>query len=200
MKLCIPLKIWQQMRAYTLLSAPNEITGLGTIMPVGDNLVVDQIFIPQQHVSPGYCESSEAAINEIVFNVVEDNPARAGELRFRWHSHANGSVFWSATDETDINAWKGPWVVNLVMNTRDDCLARLDLFRELRVSNISLEVKIDSPIPTEIIDVCQQEIVTKVKQIPIAAQRLKDLKPGHIATYATMTQDYLKGGEVHEDE
>jgi len=200
MKLCIPLEIWQQMRGFCLVSTPNEVTGIGTIKLVGGDLLVDQIFVPQQLVSPGYCESTKGAINEIIFNVVEDNPARAGELRFRWHSHAAGSVFWSATDEKDIDAWQGPWAVNLVMNIHDDCLARLDLYQDLRVRNISLDVRIVTSIPNEIMMQCQQEVAQKAKPISLASTPLPhfaDLKPGTIAAYTAQTEDFLKGGDIH---
>lgn len=200
MKLCIPLEVWQQMRGYCLASNPNEVTGIGTINLVGNDFIVEQIFIPQQIASPGYCESDKGALNEIIFNVVEDNPARAGLLRFRWHSHAGGSVFWSATDEQDINSWQGPWAVNLVMNIRDDYLARLDLYQGMYVHNIPLDVKIITPIPNEVMLQCQQEVKAKVKPLPLRLNPTSydDLKPGTLDAFAQLTEHYLKGGDIHE--
>lgn len=198
MKLCIPSEIWQQMRGYCLASTPNEVTGIGTIKSIHNDLFVDRIFIPRQLVSPGYCKSAKGAINEIIFNVAEDNPARAGELRFRWHSHAEGSVFWSATDEEDIEAWQGPWVVNLVMNVYHDYLARLDLFQGLRIKNIPLDVKIITPLSNAIMAQCRQEIAMKAKPIPWAPTSLADLKPDTIAAFAAQTESTLEGGDICE--
>lgn len=197
MKLCIPLEIWQQMCGYTHLSSPNEITGIGTITFHGQDLLVDQIFVPKQIVSPGYCETDKGALNEIIFNLVEDDPARAGKLRFRWHSHAESSVFWSATDEKDINAWQGPWVANLVMNVRDEYLARLDLFDGLRVSNIPLDVSICTPVPTDILKACEQEISKRVKvyRAPNSIPPAGDLKTGTVASYRDLIENLSKGGD-----
>lgn len=200
MQLCIPLEIWQQMRGYCLASHPNEVTGIGTISLIDGNLIVDQIFIPQQVANPGYCESDKGALNEIIFNVVKDNPARAGKLRFRWHSHAGGSVFWSATDEKDIDDWQGPWVANLVMNIHDDYIARLDVYEGIRLRNIPLDVKIMSPIPNEVMLRCEQEIKAKVKHSPfrLSPNPLEDLKPATLDACAEVAEQHLKGGDIHE--
>lgn len=188
------------MRGFCLASSPNEITGIGTIKLYHGHFLVDQIFVPQQKVCPGYCESDHGAINEIIFNVVEDNPARAGELRFRWHSHAKSSVFWSTTDEKDIDTWQGPWAVNLVMNVHDDYLARLDLYDPLRVRNVPLELKIIIPIPDDTMMQCQQEITTKVKTIhsPLKKPILTDHHDDIVLAILEAKYGATKGGEAYE--
>lgn len=199
MKLKIPLKVWQQMQCYATLSSPSEITGIGTIILTNNEFVVDRIFIPKQITNPGYCESAKGAMNEIIFNLVEDDPTRVGDLRFRWHSHANGSVFWSATDKKDIDSWQGPWVVNLVMNVFGEYLARLDTFHhDMRLANIPLEIEILTSIPTDIIEHCEQEIKKKVKRM--VYRPVVDLKPNVLTAYAQAAQNFMKGGENHETE
>jgi len=212
MKLYIPIEIWQKMRGFCLAAMPNEITGLGTIKLTkndhGDFLTVDQIFVPRQSVDPIYCESDKGAINEIIFGFTEDNPARAGDLRFRWHSHAGGSVFWSATDEKDINAWTGPWCVNLVMNVLDDYLARFDLFSGIRVPNLALDVRLVTTVPINVMAECKKEIRQKVTPIPFDVYRTQVKNSKKLTDY----HDYVagaphetklgaqKGGGIHETE
>ncbi len=166
MRLNIPLEIWQKMQGYTIAAAPSEITGVGTIEVENDEFWVRQIFVPEQKTSPGHCETVDGALNEIILDMIEDNPEALGDLRFRWHSHAEGMCFWSQVDQADIDAWEAPWVINLVMNVREEYLARLDLFGDLRVKNVPLDVKIITGVPSEILHECQKEVAEKVTLVP----------------------------------
>lgn len=167
MRLVLPLSIWQQIQGYAIAASPNEITGLGTIKQRGRDFVVDEIFVPEQRTSAAYCETKAGALNDIILNLIEDNPARAGQLRFRWHSHVTGNVYWSATDEADIAATDASWVVNLVVNVRGDKKARLDVFaKDIQVIDAELEVHIEIPaaeIPATIAQKCMEEVSEKVE-------------------------------------
>lgn len=211
MQLHIPSKIWQEINAFAVLSSPNEITSLGTIENIDGKFRVKQIFIPRQLVNPGYCETTEGALNEIVSDLLENNAADIANLRFRWHSHADGSVFWSATDERDISSWEGPWVVNLVVNTNGDYLARLDISQGLEVVNIPLSVRIDiEDFPRELLEHCTSEIDQKVRPTQIRSPLAnRDLKPNTIAFYQKVVEEFntetfdfnqepTKGGEKNE--
>ncbi len=163
----IPIQIWQRIRYYIDACAPREVTGIGTIEVVtSTELCVTEIFLPNQCSNAGYCECDDEALNGIIFNLVEDNPAEAGKLRFRWHSHANGQCFWSTTDQNDINNWQSEWVVNLVSNVKGDILARLDIFEPFRVANIPLETIIEFPESEELRAQCFAEAKQKVRAIP----------------------------------
>lgn len=174
MRLILPLEIWQQIQGYVRAAKPNEVTGFGTIKQIGNDFVVDEVFIPEQKCSAVYCETAPGAINDIIFNLIEDNPARAGNLRFRWHSHVDGPVYWSATDEGDIATWDAPWVVNLVTNTKEEKRARLDVFTdEIKLREIELEVYIQMPqldIPREVQQACTTKIREKVAPLPPVSQ------------------------------
>lgn len=170
MRVVIPLQIWQHIQGYAVAAAPNEVTGFGTIQQVDNDFVVDEIFVPEQKSNSTFCETAEGAINDIIFNLIEDNPARAGALRFRWHSHVNGAVYWSPTDEADIAEWKAPWVVNLVVNVFGEKTARLDVFTdEIKLENIALDVHIQMPtpaIPPDVQQACVTEVNKKVSFLP----------------------------------
>ena len=163
----IPIQIWQRIRYYIDACTPREVTGIGTITRIDSRtLRVTKVFLPNQCSSAGYCECDDEALNGIIFNLVEDNPARAGDLRFRWHSHANGQCFWSTTDQEDINNWQSDSVINLVSNVKGDILARLDMFEPFRIANIPLEVIIDLPESEDLRRECFAEAQQKVRAIP----------------------------------
>lgn len=150
----------QQIRDYIEFALPNEVTGIGSIEVIPgavyqgidgqtihgeDHLRVTEIYLPPQFTSAGHCEFKDGALNDIILHVMEDSPTGAANLRFRWHSHADGKVFWSSVDEQDISNWKGAWVVNLVMNARGEYLMRLDMFRDLRFTMHDLQLEIMRP-------------------------------------------------------
>ena len=177
MKLIIPFEIWQRMQCYVNLAAPAEITGFGTIKQIAGDFVVDDIFIPEQASNEAFCETVEGAVNDIILDLIENSPTRVGDLRFRWHSHANGPVFWSITDENDIVSWEGPWVVNLVTNVNGDAKARLDAFMdELNIVNVELEVCLNADIPSGMEQACTAEVRQKVKYLPPAKKPKKQGK------------------------
>lgn len=160
----VPIHIWQRIRYYIDACAPHEVTGIGTITRISStSLRVTEVFLPNQRSNASYCECDDEALNGIIFNLVEDNPARAGDLRFRWHSHANGQCFWSTTDQNDIDNWQSDWVVNLVSNVKGDSLVRLDLFKPFKVSNIPIELVIDLPENETLRTECFAEAEQKVR-------------------------------------
>lgn len=164
MRLHIPIKIWRQLLSYAQLSAPNEITGIGTVVAIdNESLRVTEIFLPKQVASTVDCEFAEGELNAIVYDLLtREDSARAKELRFRWHSHGLGQVFWSQKDEQDINDWDSSWVVNLVMNAMSEYLVRFDYFEPLRVRNYPVKLIIDYPEDAELRRGCAQEIEEKV--------------------------------------
>ncbi len=75
----IPIQIWQRIRYYIDACTPREVTGIGTITRIDSRtLRVTKVFLPNQCSSAGYCECDDEALNGIIFNLVEDNPALAG--------------------------------------------------------------------------------------------------------------------------
>lgn len=168
MVLRIPLEIWQQMLGYATAALPKEVIGVGTITQVSDHeLVVREIFLPQQHTNVAYSEVDDGELNKIMTDLIEAGSEEEVEnLRFRWHSHGYSGVFWSQTDNADIEKWQASWAVNLVINAKADALARLDLFEPFRVANLPLEVVIDYFSSPEMLILCRQEVAAKVKDLP----------------------------------
>lgn len=175
MTLHIPLEIWQKLRSYTELSAPNEVTGIGTVVVLDpENLLVTETFLPRQTTSPAECEFKEGELNEIICDLLEQSPERAAELRFRWHSHGRSKVFWSGKDEADIDSWESPWVVNLVMNVYGEFLIRLDYFKPLRIRDHPVALRIDMPEKDAALRArCVAELKEKLTFANVFAQTLR---------------------------
>lgn len=173
MILHIPLTIWQKLQLYTELSLPDEVTGIGTIRVLDpENLLVTETFLPRQKTSPAACEFFDGELNQIIYDLIELDPDHgASALRFRWHSHGYGQVFWSSKDESDIDSWDAPWVVNLVMNVHGDSLLRLDYFSPLRVRNHPVKLRIDCPDFLALRHSCQQELDEKLHRVPLVGKQ-----------------------------
>jgi len=168
MVLQIPFEIWRKLRYYTELSSPNEVTGIGTVAVLdAENLEVTEVFLPRQLTSPAYCEFKEGELNGIIGDLIEQSPERAGQLRFRWHSHGQSDVFWSQKDEQDIASWDASWVVNLVMNVQGKHLCRLDYFQPLRVRNYPVELRVKYPDDFGVRAVCAQELSAKLTLVKL---------------------------------
>ena len=170
-------ELWQRLREYVIASLPNEVTGIGAIEVINSREVkVTDIFLPQQKVNAGYSQFTKGELGMIISNFVRNNPARAGDLCFRWHSHAYGNVFWSAIDESDIDSWKGDYVFNLFTNAKGDVLIRLDIFKPLRVTIPEVKLVVDYP---ELDDELRQSYIDEVqdKVIPLPPEPPKDPWP-----------------------
>ncbi len=166
MILSIPAQVLQQMHYYAQLCAPHEVTGIGTIRASPDQrkLQVIEIFLPSQQVTPEHSQFEEGALNSIIYKLIQRDPERAEELRFRWHSHGESPTFWSPEDLRDIEAWESDWVVNMVINLKGEFLARLDLFRPLRLANIELDVCLEPQEDPDLRMKCAAEVDMLVKK------------------------------------
>lgn len=172
--LLIDVELYEYMMTLARESAPNEILGMGMIsMHCNDHctdFVLEEVFIPDQFVAPGFCTFKVGAQNEIINEVLERGDSPEG-LCFRWHSHGNGAVFFSSIDEDDIDECDSPYVVNLVVNARQEMVARLDILEPVRVRNIPVDVIVVPSGDVALAAECKQEIAQRCEPI---AQASKD--------------------------
>lgn len=118
-------RAFQKLRLYIEL-CPMEIGGLGEVECDGSNLVISDLFILPQKISPAETELDPAAIFEILQSCIAEgrNPA---SLCLWWHSHADLDIEWSATDERTIESFPGDFLLSLVGNKAGDIACRLDV-------------------------------------------------------------------------
>lgn len=160
-RLIIDTELYEYMMTLARESAPNEILGMGMLSKRcrGHNteFILEEVFVPEQTVSPGYCKFKKGAQNDIINEVLERGDSPEG-LCFRWHSHAFGSVYFSQTDEKDIDDCDSPYVVNLVVNARRDMVARLDVLEPVRVRHVPLEIIVEPSENEKLVRECKAEI------------------------------------------
>ena len=135
--LYLPIDLFSKMYGLAAASLPNEILGVGEI---DDKLMVLSTDTLHQKVAPSFCKADEGAMQDYLYQKIMAD-IDTEQVRFRWHSHGRGGVFWSMWDEQDIESWTGAWVVNLLINARGEMAARLDLFEPLRLT-VPLEVEL----------------------------------------------------------
>ena len=115
---------YARLRLYVEL-CPSEIGGLGEVRPDGEGLLVTDLFLLDQRVSPSETELQPEAVLRLLSRCLEEGRDPAA-LRLWWHSHAEHEVEWSATDEATIQGFGADSLVSLVANKAGDLLCRWD--------------------------------------------------------------------------
>ncbi|MFQ5847696.1 MAG: hypothetical protein ACE5IQ_08545 [Candidatus Methylomirabilales bacterium] len=115
---------FQKLRLYIDL-CPMEIGGLGEVERHGAHLLITDLFILPQKISPSETELDPGAMLEMLQCCVaeERNPA---SLCLWWHSHAEMDVEWSETDERTIATFPGDFLLSVVANKSGALACRLD--------------------------------------------------------------------------
>ncbi|HTM68766.1 MAG TPA: hypothetical protein VL426_05720 [Candidatus Binatia bacterium] len=111
----IPEAVWKRLMAY-ILACPMEVGGIGSVELVGGSLIITDVFLLEQEVTPVKTLLDGKAVRKFVTEWV-----RQGKdpevLRFWWHSHADMPVFWSEIDMRTINEMsRDNYLVSLVGN------------------------------------------------------------------------------------
>lgn len=139
--------------------ASGEINGLGEVEKRGNDFIITKTFILEQKASGARVKIIPMALNRYVAQC--EDP---GKIKFEWHSHGSGSVFFSEhADIPTIRRWLGDFLISLVVNKRGDYLCRLELFKPFYLClKIPLLVVIPLGIDQELLSHCRQEITAKV--------------------------------------
>ena len=170
MQLTIPFGVWQNIMLYANCSLPNEVTGIGLVElkpNTDDHYRVTEIFLPKQSVNPVFSQFDKTGLNEIISDVIAEDISNAVKLRFRWHSHGNGKVFFSEKDNADIEKCESDWVFNLIVNARGNCCVRFDQLRPIRIRNHPVKLVIDYLDGADIMSITKDlALNVTVRQLP----------------------------------
>ena len=157
-------EVEQRIRHYTDL-ANGEVSGLGTVEEFDGGFLVDKVFLPKQNCTPAGTTLDEDAVATLLMEL-EAAGEDSGRMRLWFHSHAHHDVFWSQTDEECIEGLaNGDYILSLVTNKRGHTLARLDIFRPVRMTVDDIPVSIRS-LDDQLRDACEQELVDRVTETP----------------------------------
>ncbi len=121
---------YARLRLYVEL-CPSEIGGLGEVRAEGEGLLVTALSLLDQRVSAAETELEPEAVLRLLGQCVAEGRDPAS-LRLWWHSHAEGEVERSETDEATIERFRADSLVSLVTNKAGDLLCRWDCWRPER--------------------------------------------------------------------
>ena len=112
---------------------PFEVSGLGTVEPSGKDLLVTEVFLIRQRASDSDTELDPEAVAGHLLQILQEG-RDPSTLRLWWHSHADGPIFWSNTDEETITSLQIEQLVSIVGNKRCEFGCRLDQFTPKRLT------------------------------------------------------------------
>lgn len=141
----IAAQAFERLKLYIQL-CPSEVGGLGTVESHQGNLFVTSISLIRQRASDVDTELDPEAIADHLLRILQE----AGDLsavRLWWHSHAEGQIFWSKTDEETIENLRIDPLLSIVGNKRCEFRCRLDLFSPDRITLDSLPLL---PLPNDL--------------------------------------------------
>lgn len=156
-RVLITLEAIKKIKAFVNLVS-GEINGLGLVERRGNNFVITDAFILKQKVSQASAEINPLALNQYVGECKDPS-----KLKFQWHSHGEGSVFFSSTDVSTIARWLGDFIISMVVNKKGDYLCRLDLFKPFYLG-LKVPLWVIIPVEEELISQCKKEIEAKVEE------------------------------------
>jgi hypothetical protein len=181
MKILIPVKIYQKLRAYTL-ATKHEIGGMAKIKrdEKGEIFTIEDLRIFEQVVSGGNVILDYKSQSKFYNELMEQNED-ISMWRLWWHSHNTMEAFWSTTDEatiedSDTENEKDNWSLSLVTNHAGDMVFRCDVFKPLRITveNIPYEILYDD---AQIEDEVFKDIVEKVRVEGPAGKKKEAIEP-----------------------
>ena len=157
-------EVEERIRHYVAL-ASGEVSGLGLVELVRGGFLVTEVFLPRQDSTPGGTELDQDAVAALMVTL-EEAGKDSGELMFWWHSHGNMNAFWSQTDEECIAGLANDnYYISLVTNKAGDMLARLDIFKPVRVTIDQVPVSIRGE-DAGLLEQCRKEFADRVTELP----------------------------------
>lgn len=145
--------------------AREEVSGLGLIEVDEDgDIFVTDVFLLKQDSSSAHTELSQEAIGELMHEL-RQKEIPMSKLRFWWHSHGTGGVFWSGTDDNTINLLGSDgFMVSMVTNKKRDRLFRLGMKKPLRLDFDKLDWSVAYMPDESLKKECEAEFAAKVTE------------------------------------
>ncbi|HTK04147.1 MAG TPA: hypothetical protein VL500_01055 [Candidatus Eisenbacteria bacterium] len=161
-KVVIPEEVWKRLMAY-ILACPMEVGGIGSVELVGDTLIVTDVFLLEQEVTPVKTLLDGPAIRRFVTEWV-----RQGKdpevLRFWWHSHADMPVFWSEIDMRTIRELsRHNYLVSLVGNHKLQTRTRITSSQPFPFAFDFVPVEVTPDLGEAVTKAAKEEVDKKVR-------------------------------------
>jgi len=146
--------------------AKGEVSGLGLIdIDEDGDIFVTDVYLLEQKSSSGNTDLDQEAVGNLMTELRKEGISMS-KLRFWWHSHGNGGVFWSGTDDKTIDILgKGGFMVSMVTNKKREKKFRIGMQKPLKLDlddvGWSLAYFPDEEFEKE----CEKEFDEKVKEV-----------------------------------
>jgi len=161
--------------------APGEVSGLGEVELNEQGCpVITNIMLFEQECSTATTDIEPEDLARFFVEAVNQG-ADPERIRLWWHSHNNGSCFWSSTDNdtiTDLCQSAG-WVVSVVGNKQGHYRVRIDMTRPFVTTLDWVEFGIAPYKDPDLDKEVRAEIEAKVKQKVFGATIWKGFSGGN---------------------
>ena len=174
LKLKITTNAYLKLKYFTE-NTDTEVSGLGKVRVSRGYLEVYDIEVFEQNVS---AISSDLEMESLVKFLIDKTLKNESVKDYKvwWHSHVYMSAYFSPTDDTTINrSTEFPYLISIVTNKDEESMARLDLFKPLRLT-IPLKIEISLNRNKKLEEKCKIEIAKKVKKQNILQSILEGKK------------------------
>lgn len=126
---------------------PNlEVGGFGHTRVDGDDIIVDDIFIPNQIVQGAHTDISVDGLDQLMMHAASRNET-VDQWHLWWHSHSTMGTFASGQDESTLKQqalWFDSWAVGLVINVKHErhCWVVIEKPFRLKIEKVEVNVRV----------------------------------------------------------
>jgi proteasome lid subunit RPN8/RPN11 len=146
-----------------ILTCHEEISGLGQVELIDGFFVINEIMLFEQEVTAGSTNLDRGTISKFLLENVKAGKDTE-KTKLWWHSHVNGSCFWSGTDNNTMEGFTNDWMLAIVGNKRGEYQTRLDMYSPVRVTIDELNLEVFRPFDKDLKDAIAKEVKDKVKK------------------------------------
>ena len=146
--------------------ARGEVSGLGTVVPHNDGLLIEEVYLLKQRCTGSNTELDDEAVAALLVEL-DAKGVDTGTVRFWWHSHGDLSAFWSGTDDECIEGLANDnYMVSLVANKRRQDRVRIDQYTPIRLTLDEVPIRLHHE-DLGLFDACEAEFREKVQEIKL---------------------------------
>lgn len=162
MNIYIKEKILKKIKYYVDISQV-EISGLGTVEEINGDFLINDIFLLKQVNTGTSTQIDSGDIAELIMKL-ETEGKDSSKLRFWWHSHVNMNAFWSGVDTNTIeNLCLDKYLISLVINKKNEYLARFDLNEPTKISLDKIQLIVIDDEDEDLYEQCRKDVEEKTK-------------------------------------
>lgn len=164
----IPEFLYHKLFMYAK-NTKEEISGMGLVECSDSVIFVTDIFIVKQVNSMANTKIDNEDLARYTQELIKlydagDKRKNPANMKLWWHSHANGGVYWSGTDDKTCEEYNNDsWLIAFVINHDRKLLCRMEVYSPIRftVENVPVDVVSDNPYLEALEKKCREEIDKK---------------------------------------